>query len=264
MKRLTLFLILLSSCLLLQARDCPRCHGNRQIKTRIGGMGSFGIDTSQMVCPHCGEVIMRSETHWDKCPVCDGTGQVADTPGQQHAQDRLEEAEDALLEFMTPEEVILMEDLMRQLFTPIKQYVDCETCQGTGKCKQCGGYMNVSLDGPLCPICRGSGFCIACDGRGYSRIDYVENPNRDVIIQRINELYQGARERSGQSVGLEDMPADDGQQEMDQSDMPFTPMEQPGPFGGMALLVAAGVVLGAGGLAVIGVIAWLLFRMLRR
>ena len=196
MKRVMLMGVLLCATLMAVARDCPRCHGRGKIETRMS-VSTYGTDASQMECPHCGQIIMKNESHWDICPVCDGSQQVSSS-SDQRSQDRLEAAEDALLEYMTPQELLLMEELMRQIYTQVPNYIPCTICGGTGNCQQCGGYMNISLDGPFCQICGGSGCCISCGGKGYSHIEYIDNPNRDILIQRVNELINGAQNRSQQ------------------------------------------------------------------
>ncbi|MBQ7461637.1 MAG: hypothetical protein IJS63_05200 [Bacteroidaceae bacterium] len=96
---------------------------------------------------------------------------------------------------LTPQEVIAFNDLLKEAMKMVPVYVNCTACGGTGKCKQCGGYMNVSLDGPLCRICRGSGFCIACNGNRQTLIGYQENPYKDQYIKRAKEILEQGKKR---------------------------------------------------------------------
>lgn len=204
MKKWILMGMLLCVAIVTTARNCPRCHGKGRIQTRHP-VSTYGIDISRMECPYCGQMIMKGESHWDDCPACGGTGQ-----GSSSSDGGSYDNYDALLQFMTPEEILLMEELMKQAYTQVPQYTPCPTCNETGDCKQCGGYVNLSIDEPLCPLCGGSGRCLTCRGSGYSHVEYVDNPKRDEIVQRIQELLNDAKARSqqGNSGYSSDMSSD--------------------------------------------------------
>ena len=48
-----------------------------------------------------------------------------------------------------------------------KEWHDCSSCSGTGRCKSCGGSgKNEYAKNGRCGVCRGTGKCAACNGRG--------------------------------------------------------------------------------------------------
>lgn len=50
-----------------------------------------------------------------------------------------------------------------------RDWADCSSCNGSGRCKYCGGTgrYEYARDG-RCGVCKGTGRCVACDGkRGY-------------------------------------------------------------------------------------------------
>jgi hypothetical protein len=95
---------------------------------------------------------------------------------------------------LTPQELFAFQDLIRQAMTQVPVYQQCTACNN-GRCRACGGYMNVSLDGPLCRVCGGSGQCPACRGMGQIQVGLQENPNKEMLIQRSIEILNQARER---------------------------------------------------------------------
>ena len=142
------------------------------------------------------EVISNVE-----CKGCNGKGLVpmsaSDMARRQKEIDDYAKAAGALMDThnLTPQEVIAFNDLLKEAMKMVPVYVNCTACGGTGKCKQCGGYMNVSLDGPLCRICGGSGFCPACGGNRQIMMGYQENPYKDQYIKRAKEILEQGKKR---------------------------------------------------------------------
>lgn len=171
-------LFVLSLSFALQAQNLKRCR-------TCGGFG------------HIGNV---------ECKGCNGKGLVpmsaSDMARRQKEIDDYAKAAGALMDThnLTPQEVIAFNDLLKEAMKMVPVYVNCTACGGTGKCKQCGGYMNVSLDGPLCRICGGSGFCPACGGNRQILMGYQENPNKDLYIKRSKEILEQAKKRAKQGL----------------------------------------------------------------
>lgn len=185
MKRTLFFLLMMSISIAIVAqsgtKQCPSCMGTGH---------PFGH--SEMTCSRCG-----------------GSGRIARSASEMRREARDNEryansANDLMQQFnLSPQEFFAYEELIKQAMTQVPVYQDCTGCGGTGRCKQCGGVMNVSLDGPLCRICGGSGMCIGCNGLGKLKIGMQENPNKQQLIQRANEiLHSHENSPSSSSPGI--------------------------------------------------------------
>lgn len=156
-------------------------------------------------CPSCqgtGHPFAHSEM---TCSRCGGTGKIARSASEMRREARDNEryansANDLMQQFnLSPQEFFAFEELMKQAMTQVPVYQSCIGCGGTGKCKGCGGVMNLSLDGPLCRICGGSGICVGCKGLGQIKIGMQENPNKQQLIQRANEILHSHENTSSSS-----------------------------------------------------------------
>lgn len=197
------------------------------------------------------------------CSGCNGRGTVPDSPEEQRraAQEReryAESANDIMEQYnLSPEEYFAYEELIKQAMTQVPVYQDCTGCGGTGKCRQCGGYMNVSLDDALCWVCQGSGFCIACGGTGRILTGYQDNPNKDQLIQRSKEIlnHGGRRPSPNPNPVIDDDDDYDGG-EYDDDDDGYEGLSG-GRRGGSPIGYVLGGALAAG---VLGGLGYLLFR----
>lgn len=156
---------------------------------------------SGKTCRVCGGLGHASGNSSIICSGCNGRGTVPDSPEEQRraAQDReryADNANDMMEQFnLSPDEYFAYEELIKQAMTQVPVYQDCTACNGTGDCRQCGGYMNVSLDDDLCWVCQGSGICPACRGAGRNLLGYQDNPNKDQLIQRAKEILNHGEQR---------------------------------------------------------------------
>lgn len=169
------------------------------------GMIQAGGTKTCRVCGGLGHVPGRSDII---CSGCSGTGRQALSPYEQRKEqkendDYAKSANDMMNAYnLTPEEYFAYEELVKQAMTQVPVYQNCTVCNATGKCKQCGGYMNVSLDGPLCMVCSGSGICISCQGSGKHLLGYQDNPNKAQLIARAKEiLNHGSQKRQVNNPG---------------------------------------------------------------
>ena len=75
-KIIALLTLLLFVCSDVNAKiQCKKCGGGGKMQTRFA-MSTFGLDNRKLQCPYCKEWILASETHWDPCDRCGGTGKV--------------------------------------------------------------------------------------------------------------------------------------------------------------------------------------------
>jgi len=163
-------------------------------------MEAAGGEKNCPVCGGTGHPFGQSDV---LCQRCYGSGRVPLSPAeeQREARERERYAEGAndLMEAygLTPEEYFAYEELTRQAMQQMPVYDKCTSCEGTGNCKMCGGYMNLSLDGDLCMLCGGSGVCPVCRGAGQFLVGYQDNPNKDQLLQSANDILNHGRQQGG-------------------------------------------------------------------
>lgn len=170
---------------------CQRCHGTGKIKTRFG-MSSYGVNNKKIQCHNCGRWIYTNEVHWDTCPSCNGTGRSSNKRNRRHN----DSSADDWMAYLTPQEQMAVNEIREQL-KPHREYIKCDACNGTGRCKQCGGVqtaldINATHD---CWVCRGSGYCIGCKGTGFSGSKIVDPPNKQQLLQRLAYYSRIASQR---------------------------------------------------------------------
>ena len=165
----------------------------------------MNIQAGEKICRVCGGLGHAFGNSDIECSSCHGRGRVPMTADEERKASREREnyadnANDMMEQNnLTPEEYFAFEELMKQAMTQQPVYQECHACGGTGNCRQCGGYMNVSLDGPLCMVCSGSGICIACRGAGKTQVGYQDNPNKEQLVKRAQEILENGRKRSSSS-----------------------------------------------------------------
>ncbi|MBO4730677.1 MAG: hypothetical protein J5593_04315 [Bacteroidaceae bacterium] len=221
----TLFTILLSMfTILCIGKTCRVC----------GGLGHpFG--NSQIVCSACGG---------------SGIAPASASDQMREARDRENYANSAndLMESynLTPEEYFAYEELIKQAMEQVPVYETCATCGGTGDCSMCGGYMNVSLDDDLCRVCGGSGICISCSGAGRMLLGYQDNPQKQQLIDRANEILHHGQPQNGSqdTYGTYNNPGD-----ASSFDSSYIPPRRGTPVGVILLVIVA-----------LGLLGWLGYR----
>lgn len=189
---LLLFLVLLplqDAC----ARQCPRCHGSGWQVT-IPDVGHYGVEKHKRRCPVCGDMVFSG--HRDQCTVCGGSGNLDDrvqSGGNSAAEVAADKGRDFLMQNLTVDEYYYLQSVLQSMFLAKTVWDDCNVCNGTGKCPQCGGYQNFSIDADvstLCRLCGGGGLCIRCDGKGF-------------LNKRIEPMYSDAeRQRMAANCGV--------------------------------------------------------------
>lgn len=190
-KIVILFQFVFIPMLLMAQGQCNRCHGAGKIKTRYG-MASYGVNNKKIKCQHCGQWIYASEVHWDTCPTCRGTGRSSSKRNNR----RNDASSDDWMAYLTPQEMAVVNEIREQL-KPRREYIKCDACNGSGRCKQCGGVqtaldINATHD---CWVCQGSGYCIGCKGTGFSGSRIVDPPNKQQLLQRLAYYSKIASQR---------------------------------------------------------------------
>lgn len=165
---------------------------------------SVGVEAGgYKTCGACGGLGHAFGNSNIRCSGCNGTGRVPLSAAEQRREQKeidnyANSANDMMNAYnLTPQEFFAYEELIKESMRKVPIYQPCGACNSTGKCRQCGGYMNVSLDGPLCSVCGGSGICIACRGAGQFKVGEQDNPNKAQLIKRAKEILDnGARRKS--------------------------------------------------------------------
>lgn len=204
-----IYLLALLALLLLplhvNAKKCPKCHGSGRMVV-FPETGNYGVEKTKKKCPICRKYVYSG--HREECNLCNGSGQVGSSAKKHEQQDSSSD----LWSYLTPSEYATL----MSLFESLKEqpyYPPCPTCDGTGKCKICGGVMNVDLDATnVCVACSGSGYCIRCNGVGTGPVEYREPENKDEIIANIKLFTDKARERMNKENGSY---AEDGESSTD-------------------------------------------------
>ncbi len=194
----TLFLLLFfavfvySSDALAQTR-CFKCHGSGRMQTRYK-TSTYGMNSKKIQCQHCKQWILDSEEHFDRCTNCNGSG-YATSARQQARNQQYNESSSEWMSYLTPEEVSVVMNLFDSL-KPQIEHVNCSVCNGTGKCKICGGVQVFSLDATgYCWVCQGVGHCLTCNGRGVNGVRSVEPQNKEQILKYIQSYVELANKR---------------------------------------------------------------------
>lgn len=183
-----------------EAAKCSRCHGKGTICV-FPKVSEYGVNSPKKHCSICDQYVYPP--HYEKCPSCGGSG------GSSSSSKRTSRSRDdgeSLQIYWTPQEYEAYKSCLGQLNQGVKTYIDCSICGGSGDCKYCVGYMNVSLDAPvssICSYCGGSGVCAGCGGKGYSGT-YYKKPTGEEKAQlerAIANLENIALERRAQRNG---------------------------------------------------------------
>ena len=186
-----LFAILLSIFYcddMLAQSVCSACHGYGKVRTRVG-MSTYGISNEKELCSKCGKWIYAGEDHYDTCTKCGGTGLSSRTANSSE-----DVSGDHWMIYLTPQETEVVNNLFKALM-PHMEHITCTVCNGTGKCKLCGGIVNISFDAMnTCLLCGGGGYCVACRGAGTNGVRYAEPQNKQQILDNI-KMYIGLAEK---------------------------------------------------------------------
>ena len=108
---------------------------------------------------------------------------------------------------MTPEDYVAFTNLIQAAYQQVPNYIDCKSCNKTGKCSLCGDPNYASPDG-FCNMCAGTGICQICNGSGHILMGYRDNPNMDLLLDRATSLlkYYEERANSKSVSGTEPQP----------------------------------------------------------
>lgn len=160
----------------------------------IPDVGHYGVEKNKKRCPVCGDMVFSG--HRDQCTVCGGSGNLDDrvqSDGNSAAEAAADKGRNFLMQNPTADEYSYMQSILQSMFLAKTVWDDCNVCNGTGKCPQCGGYQNFSIDADvstLCRLCGGGGLCIRCDGKGF-------------LNKRVEPLYSDAeRQRMATNCGV--------------------------------------------------------------
>ena len=213
-RTLLLFSLLLAGALLhpltASGRQCPKCHGSGW-QTTIPDVGHYGVERTKRKCPVCGEMVFSG--HKDRCTQCGGTGQVGDRgrePGNSVADRRADEGAAFFATHLTVEENAMRQAMMSSLFDTKYVVETCQACGGSGRCRQCGGVQNLSIDADvasLCRVCGGGGLCIACNGQGSTggRTELAHSQEeRDKIARNCGVYTELANLRASRGISPRD------------------------------------------------------------
>lgn len=160
---------------------------------------------AQYTCEHCngtGQVekysYVDNKKHLRTCPYCNGRGTTRKAPSdpKPYGQDPNDYNWKS---FLTPEELQAVFYLEEQINEPYYEIVQCQACNGTGKCPVCHGAGVVTLDYDGCVYCRGMGMCIGCNGVG-SHSYLRENPNKENLMNQLVEYMKRGNERQAKQV----------------------------------------------------------------
>lgn len=192
------------------ARQCPRCHGSGWQVT-IPDVSHYGVEKNKKRCPVCGDMVFSG--HRDQCTVCGGSGNIDDrvqSDGNSAAEAAADRGREFLMQNLTADEYSYLQSVLQSMFLAKTVWDDCNVCNGTGKCPQCGGYQNFSIDADvstLCRLCGGAGLCIRCDGRGFlnKRIELMySDAERQRMAANCGVINSLAQKRSAMGVSPDD------------------------------------------------------------
>lgn len=200
MKKLLLLTFCLFAVITAQAANCPRCHGKGTICV-FPKVSEYGVDSPKKHCSICNQYVYAP--HYEKCGLCGGTGK---STGSGTRAERSRDAGESLRIYWSSQEYEIFKNCVGQLATGVKTYIDCSICGGSGDCKYCGGYMNVSIYAPvssICSYCGGSGICAGCSGKGHSGIYYKmpEGEEKEQLQKAVDNLLDIAMYRRAQRNG---------------------------------------------------------------
>ncbi|MBQ6210235.1 MAG: hypothetical protein IJK42_10775 [Prevotella sp.] len=196
-KFLTIISLSIFSQTISFANTCPKCHGQGRIKTQAG-IATYGLDSRKYPCPICGKMISSGSTHYDQCDQCGGSGSIE---GGRHSSSQSGggsgDFDADLLIYLTPDEYNALQEFIRAM-SGRTEYIECGTCNGTGKCRQCGGFFNTDTEDPnRCLLCGGTGFCYVCNGSRYTGTRVVKPTEEESkqIAKNIKSLTSLAQQR---------------------------------------------------------------------
>lgn len=87
--RLTLLaLVILTAAPHADAGRCLRCGGKGIVYFQRGGTGTYGHNKSKRQCPICHQMVPSGVSHSDRCPDCNGTGQIQSRSSRSSASSR--------------------------------------------------------------------------------------------------------------------------------------------------------------------------------
>lgn len=141
------------------------------MQVTIPDVGHYGVEKHKRRCPVCGDMVFSG--HRDQCTVCGGSGDIGDrirSDANNASKTAADQGRDFLMQNLTVDEYSYLQSLIQSMFLTKYVWDDCNVCNGSGKCPQCGGYQNLSIDADvttLCRLCGGGGLCIRCSGKGF-------------------------------------------------------------------------------------------------
>ena len=87
--RLTLLvLVILIAAPHADAGRCLRCGGKGIVYFQRGGTGTYGHNNSKRQCPICHQMVPSGVSHSDRCPDCNGTGQIQSRSSRSSSRSR--------------------------------------------------------------------------------------------------------------------------------------------------------------------------------
>ncbi|MBQ4064100.1 MAG: hypothetical protein IJC92_07480 [Bacteroidaceae bacterium] len=187
-----LFIVFAGSNEAAAQSKCRVCNGAGKVKTRFT-ISTYGISNRKVQCNNCGKWVLEGTDHYDPCKSCGGTGYSSRSSVGSGSSGNAAGSE--WMSYLTPEEAVTVMEMFEAL-KPHTEAVTCSVCNGTGKCRQCGGVQVFDLDAVgVCWVCQGVGHCITCNGRGTNGVRSVEPQNKQQILNNIKLYMQLAEKR---------------------------------------------------------------------
>lgn len=216
------------------ADTCPKCHGGGKVKTQYG-VATYGVDSKRFRCPICGKMISAGTTHYDECDQCGGTGSIgSERHSSSHSGGGSGDFDADLLIYLTPDEYNALQELIRAM-SGRTEYIECGTCNGTGKCRECSGYFNIDTEDPnRCLLCGGTGFCCVCNGSkitGTRIVKPTEDESKAIAAsiksltslaqQRKQERLPSVQKSNNNSYNTDEISLDSESDESEEDDIPY-------------------------------------------
>lgn len=188
-RKILLLLVCIFASMQLYADHCPKCKGSGRFVV-FPQVSNYGARETRKLCPICRQYVYSG--HTEQCDLCGGTGQR--NRRVSRSETLAQQSTDGLWAYLTPDEYATV----MSLFESLKGHPEtqnCLSCQGSGRCKLCGGYVNFDPDITPCLACSGTGKCGACYGSGTGQTVWVEPSNKDQIVANIKLFTDRARAR---------------------------------------------------------------------
>lgn len=185
------------------AQSCVYCKGTRKIIKEVP-ISTYGNDV-KVWCDICKKSFWRSHGHMHvTCQHCRGTGRSSNSSSSSPSSSNNggKPSDDFLSTNLTYDEMEQLKFWSKCLYTGYPYEGECKSCNGKKTCNWCNGtgYIRAGYGGHSVQVaCKClNGICTNCAGLG-KYLQYSKDPADMKIVQdKINEIYEIAKRRSGQ------------------------------------------------------------------